>query len=224
MKNNSILLLICFVFFATAIVFPNKCMAKELKDIHSILLLIDVSGSMEGAKIDSVKSAAKSIINMLLPCNAEFSIMGYSGTEDNPIPYQINFTTNQNDLFSFIDKLKPASNTPLGAAIKAASFYFKANRNPASVRQTIVLLGDGRSDDNVSDALKQIKDRNSLIQCECIGFCIENDIQAKEQLKLIAAETNGEYYVATEATNVIKAYIKSSIKRIRINTKFNILF
>jgi uncharacterized protein YegL len=188
--------------------------ARESSQIQSILLLIDVSGSMEGAKIDSVKNAAKSIIKMLLPCKAEFSVMGYSGASDNPIQFQHGFTTNKNELFTFIDKLKPNSNTPLGAALKAASYYFKANKNSASTKQTIILLGDGRSDDNISEALKELKERSSLIQCECIGFCIQNDKQAEEQLKLIAHETKGEYYVATEAANVIKAYIKSSIKTI----------
>ena len=212
MKNRYSFLLIYFIALLSSLTFSTQCEAKETKDLHSILLLIDVSGSMEGAKIDSVKSAAKSIIKMLLPCNTEFAVMGYSGSNDNPVPYKLGFTSHENELVSFINKLKPNSNTPLGAAIKIASFYFKANKNPASVKQTIILLGDGRSDDNVSEALKELKEQNSLIQSECIGFCIQNDSQAEEQLKLIASETKGEYYVATEATNVIKAYIKSSIK------------
>ena len=217
MTNRSLLFYIFCICLFVSITLPNRCKAQGSKDIHSILLLIDVSGSMEGAKIDSVKSAAKSIIKMLLPCNTEFSIMGYSGTEDNPVPYQLNFTTNENELFSFINKLKPNSNTPLGAALKIASFYFKANKNPSSLRQTIILLGDGRSDDNISEALKELKDRNSIIQCECIGFCIQNDKQAEIQLKQIARETMGEYYDATESSNVIKAYFKSSIKTIISN-------
>jgi Mg-chelatase subunit ChlD len=206
-----LLIIICELTFMSSTL---KCATTETKDMSSILLLIDVSGSMKGAKIDSVKSAAKSIINMLLPCNVEFSVMGYSGNEINPVPFHINFTNKQNELFDFIDKLQPNSNTPLGAALKTASFYVKANKNNASIKQTIVLLGDGRSDDNISEALKQIRDKKSLVQCECIGFCIENDKQAEVQLKQIALETKGEYYAATEATNVIHAYIKSSIKTI----------
>ncbi len=209
------LAIITFVFFTAA--FPSPCKATEVKEVHSILLLIDVSGSMAGAKIDSVKSAAKFIIDMLLPCNTEFSVMGYSGKDDKPVPFQLGFTTNRKRLLTFIDSLKARSNTPLGAALKTASFYFKANKSLLSTRQTIILLGDGRSDDNVVLALKELKEKEALITCECIGFCLLYDKLAEQQLKLIAAETHGEYYDAAEATKVIKAYIKSSLKTMMHN-------
>jgi uncharacterized protein with von Willebrand factor type A (vWA) domain len=136
-----------------------NCIHLNSRDIQSILCLVDVSGSMKGAKIDSVKSAAKKIINMLLPCNTEFSILGYSGKSDKPIRYYKNFTTNRNELLTFIDSLQPGSNTPLAAALKTACFSFKNNKNPKSVKQTIILLCDGRSDDNITVALKELGER-----------------------------------------------------------------
>ena len=213
--NNirNLILFITVVLFVN-FKFSNECKAESTKDIKSILFLIDVSGSMKGAKIDSVKSAAKRIITMLLPCNTEFAVMGYSGKPENPIPYQHHFTNNKSELLYFIDSLQPNSNTPLATALKTASYYFKHNKNPLSTKQTIILLGDGRSDDNISLALNELKERNSIVQCECIGFCLKNDKQAEEQLKQIASETHGEYYVSTEATNVIKAFLKTSIKSI----------
>jgi len=169
---------------------------------------------MRGPKIDSVKSATKRIINMLLPCNTEFSILGYSGKSDKPIKYYKNFTSNKFELLTFVDSLQPESNTPLAAALKSASFSFKNNKNPNSVKQTIILLCDGRSDDNITAALKELKERKSLIQCECIGFDIENDKQAQEQLKQIAHETGGEYYNAKDVSSVVKEFYKSGIKTI----------
>ena len=211
-KNKSNLLLLFLVVFT--LLTPNISKAQTPSDSHSILFLIDVSGSMKGAKIDSVKSAAKRIINILLPCNTEFSIMGYSGKNDISVPFQLPFTTNKDKLFSFIDSLQPNGNTPLGAALKTASFYIKNSPNLKSKKQTIILLGDGRSDDNITEALNELRERESLIQCECIGFCLQYDKQAEQQLKQIAFETNGEYYTATEATNVNKAFFKTSIKAI----------
>jgi len=194
--------------------FVINCKAQVSEGLQSVLCLVDISGSMKGQKIDSVKSATKKIINMLLPCNTEFSIMAYSGKSDKPIKYYKNFTTNKSELVSFIDSLQPEGNTPLGAALKSASFSFKNNKNPKSVKQTIILLCDGRSDDDIGNALKELKEKKSLIQCECIGFDIENDKQAEIQLNQIAHETAGEYYSATNVTNVIKAFFKSSIKTI----------
>jgi hypothetical protein len=53
-----------------------------------------------------------------------------------------------------------------------------------------------------------------LIQCECIGFDIENDKQAKDQLVQIARETGGEYYDARDVSSVVKQFYKSGIKTI----------
>jgi uncharacterized protein YegL len=191
-----------------------KCRAQDSDNFHSVLLLIDVSGSMNGIKMDSVKSAAKQIVKMLLPCNTEFSVMGFSGKKENPIPFRFDFSSNQSDLLSFIDKLKPEGGTPLGAALKTASLYFTAHKVGVPSKQSIILLSDGRSDDNVLAVLKELKERNALVPCECIGYEIENDKIAGEQLKQIAHETGGEYYVATDVSNIIKAFLKTSIKAI----------
>lgn len=188
--------------------------AQSAAKDHSVLLLIDISGSMTGTKIDSVKSAAKQIIRMLLPCNTEFSVMGFSGTKEKPVPFLLDFTSNEFDLLTFVDKLKPEGGTPLGAALKKASYSFISLPKRPGTNQSIILLGDGRSDDNVPAALKELKERKALIQCECIGFEIANDKVSEEQLKLIASETKGEYYEATDVSNVIKAFYKSSIKTI----------
>lgn len=184
------------------------------ENLHSVLFLIDVSGSMTGAKIDSVKSATKQIVRMLVPCNTEFSVMAYSGKKENPTIFSLPFSTNEFELLTFIDGLKAEGGTPLGVAIKRGSFYFNSDKNTKSVQQTIILLSDGRSDDNISEALKELKERKSTIRCECIGFDIENDKPAQEQLKMIAKETGGEYYVASDVSNVVKAFLKSSIKTI----------
>lgn len=210
-KKQVPLYIICFL---VVLISSMNCKASYIENIQSVLFLIDVSGSMNGVKIDSVKSATKQIIKMLLPCNIEISAMGYSGKKDNPIKYYHKFSTNEANLLSFIDSLVPEGNTPLGSSLKAASYYFKNNKNPKSVKQTIILLGDGRSDDNITEALKEIKERNSLIHCECIGFDIENDKLAEDQMKKIALETGGEYYVAPGVSDVIKAFYKPGIKAI----------
>jgi uncharacterized protein YegL len=203
-------LLLLFIFFC----FGKNILAEDPGDRQSILCLIDVSGSMKGQKLDSVKSAAKQIVGMLLSCNVEFSIIGYAGKSENPFKYYKNFSVNKTELLSFIDSLQSEGNTPLGAALKAASFSFKNNKDKRSKRQTIILLCDGRSDDDIASALKTLKERNSLIQCECIGFDIDNDKLAQSQLKDIANTTGGEYYNASDAAKVVKNFYKSGIKTI----------
>jgi hypothetical protein len=170
---------------------------------------------MMGVKMDSVKSSAKQIINMLLPCNTEFAIMGFTGDKDNPVPYRLNFTTNKTDLNGFIDKLNPWGGTRIGAAIKVASLQFKGySKLGKNKRATIILLSDGLSDDNIAAALKEIKDQNAFVQTDCIGYDLLKEPIAEQQLRQIAFVTGGEYYQAFEASNVIKAFVKSGIKTI----------
>ncbi|HEY9124075.1 MAG TPA: vWA domain-containing protein [Bacteroidales bacterium] len=186
--------------------------ARSIEEKQSILFLIDISGSMKGPKIDSVKSATKRIVEMISPCGAEISVMGFCGEKDNPIAYRLNFTSDKDKICNFIDSLRPNGNTPLGAALINATYYIKANKSPQSVKQTIILLGDGRSDDNVAEALKELTAKKALVQCECIGFCVQNEKYAEQQLMDIAQTTHGEYYVSSAATNVFKAFLKTSIK------------
>jgi uncharacterized protein with von Willebrand factor type A (vWA) domain len=47
-KNKTCLLLL--VLFNISLVFQNTCKAETPNDTHSILFLIDISGSMKGAK------------------------------------------------------------------------------------------------------------------------------------------------------------------------------
>jgi uncharacterized protein YegL len=193
----------------------NYCTAQNPKNQKSVLLIIDVSGSMMGEKMDSVKSAAKQIITMLLPCNTEFAIMGFNGKVENPVPFRMNFSTNKIELFAFIDKLKPMGGTLIGAALKIGSFYIAehAKLNKTS-KHTIILLSDGKSDDNIAQALKDLKEKKALIQTECIGYMLTEEKIAEQQLAQIAMETGGEYYSATAVSNVIKAFFKSGIKTI----------
>jgi len=212
-RNTKCTLVIIGIFIVALL--PTTSNAQKVENSGSVLLLIDCSGSMMGARMDSVKSAAKQIIGMLLPCNTEFAVMGFTGDKDNPVTYRLDFTRNKAELYAFIDKLHPWGGTRLGAALKVSSLYFTQHAKTAkSKKQTIIILSDGRSDDNVSATLKELKERKSLIQCECIGYVIENDKLAQDQLLQITRETGGEYFVASGVTNVIKAFQKTSIKTI----------
>jgi hypothetical protein len=61
----------------------------------SLLLLIDVSGSMQGAKLRSAKKAALESIKTSLRKGVEVSILAFSGSCNSPISKRINFTTNE---------------------------------------------------------------------------------------------------------------------------------
>lgn len=213
MKINSPILRSIIFLSALFLVLPGKAQTNQTS--RSILLLIDASGSMQGLKMDSVKSAAKQIITMMLPCNTEFAIMGFTGDKDNAVPFRLDFTTDRTSLFTFIDKLKPWGGTRIGAALKTGSLYLKSHSqiNKRS-KPIIILLSDGRSDDNVYEAFNELNSRKSVFQTECIGYDLLKDKTAEDQLMFLASKTGGEYYSATDVTNVAKAFFKTTIKTI----------
>ncbi|HEX2935568.1 MAG TPA: vWA domain-containing protein [Bacteroidales bacterium] len=213
MKINSPILRSIILLSALFLVLPGKAQTNQTS--RSILLLIDASGSMQGLKMDSVKSAAKQIITMMLPCNTEFAIMGFTGDKDNAVPFRLDFTTDRTNLFTFIDKLKPWGGTRIGAALKTGSLYLKSHSqiNKRS-KPIIILLSDGRSDDNVYEAFNELNSRKSVFQTECIGYDLLKDKTAEDQLMFLASKTGGEYYSATDVTNVAKAFFKTTIKTI----------
>ena len=80
----------------------------------SLLLLIDVSGSMSGGKLKSAKQAALESIATSLKKGVEISILAFSGNCSSPISKRINFTTDKQSLTDFVNSLYAGGGTPFG--------------------------------------------------------------------------------------------------------------
>jgi uncharacterized protein YegL len=193
--------------------FNIKSYSQKQGSLKSIMLIIDSSGSMQGVKMDSVKTAAKRIIKMLLPCNTEFAILGFTGDKVYPVPFRMDFSQDINKLYSFIDGLKPWGGTRIGDALKVGNLIFQNHMKMVkSSKQAIILLSDGLSDDNVIQAVKEIRLHKPYLAIDCIGYDLNKEKMAEDQLRQVASQTGGEYYQVTDVSKVGKAFIKSSLK------------
>jgi len=161
----------------------------------SLLLLIDVSGSMSGAKLKSAKQAALETIAISLKKGVEISILAFSGGCGNPISKRINFTTNEQSLTSFVNSLSSGGGTPLGNALKIANNYLYQSKSGSSQTQMIILLADGDDNcGNISSVMASLRNKGIIFRHQTIGLEVNSNSKAARQLQSIATRSGGVYH------------------------------
>ncbi|PHS40639.1 MAG: hypothetical protein COB07_03800 [Sulfurovum sp.] len=161
----------------------------------SLLLLIDVSGSMSGAKLKSAKQAALETIMTSLKKGVEISILAFSGNCGSPISKRINFTTNEQSLNSFMNSLSAAGGTPLGNALKIANNYLYQSKSNASQTQMIILLADGDDNcGNINSVMASLRNKGIIFRHQTIGLEVSSNSKAARQLQSIATSSGGVYH------------------------------
>ena len=178
----------------------------------SLLLLIDVSGSMDGEigngnpeiKITAAKQAASDAARRAVSRNrVEIAILAFEGTCSRPVPRHVNFTSDIDVLERFIDSLQPGGGTPMAPALLFANRFMKSEGAPAARDQMIVLLADGQNDcGSVADAMSELSASGVIFRHETVGFGIAPDSVAAQDLRDIATTSGGAYHHAADATQL----------------------
>ncbi len=170
----------------------------------SLILLIDVSGSMEGAKLDSAKQAAIETTRKAVRNKSEVAILAFEGDCGNPVERYIDFTGNENQLVAFIDGLSAQGGTPLATALDVSNRFMKQRKSAASKTQMILLLADGDDDcGGLDEVLGELKRNNLLYRHETVGLEVSDE--ARKQLRNIATQSGGNYHNAT-SENLSKVF------------------
>lgn len=161
----------------------------------SLLLLIDVSGSMAGAKLKSAKQAALETIDTSLKKGVEISILAFSGSCSNPISKRIDFTRDRQRLTNFVNSLSSGGGTPLGNALKIANNYLFKSKSSSSQTQMIILLADGDDNcGNIRSVMANLKSQGIIFRHQTIGLEVNSNSQAAKQLQSIATQSGGVYH------------------------------
>ncbi len=108
----------------------------------SILLLIDISGSMSGQKIEKVKSLADKILSKTIITNSEVALLTFSGVCTNPIVDSCGFETSLLIKEQFIENLTFEGKTTTSEAYKAAVLYLKRYARKESGDKLIFVITD----------------------------------------------------------------------------------
>ena len=170
----------------------------------SLVLLMDVSGSMEGVKLESAKQAAVSAIRKAIKNNTELAILTFEGDCGDPINASIGFTQDEDSLITFVEGLTALGGTPLATSLEVTNRFMAQHKSPGSQVQMILLLADGDDDcGGLNTVLQVLKQDNLLYRHETVGLEVSD--AARRQLQTIAAQSGGNYHHAT-SDNLSKVF------------------
>ena len=174
----------------------------------SMLLLMDVSGSMSGRKLEALKQATTSVCQTAIQNNCEVSILTYADDCREPIKDSCSFTRDINKLLKFIQNIRVGGGTPTYEAYDYASNYVNKHSDPKSKIKVITLLTDG--DANVctplDSVLYKIKKRGNMYKTQTILYDLSDQSIAFEDLQKISTVTNGKFYSAQKFEDLGSAF------------------
>jgi Ca-activated chloride channel family protein len=174
---------------------------QQIKELpKDIIFVIDISGSMEGEKIEQARDALRFCINTLRP-DDRFEIIAFSsglqsfqGQMNHAAPDAI-----QNARY-FIDKLTSNGGTNINEALQTA---LKLKKNEDTRPTSIIFLTDGlptEGEQNISKIISNVKNlRKDFIRTFCFGVGYDVNTFLLDQ---IAAESHGAAQYVKPGENI----------------------
>ena len=106
---------------------------------NSVVILIDASGSMQGAKMDNAKATARQRVGGLQP-DTELAVIAFSGNSLK-FPFAAMDADGRARAQAAINTITAGGGTPLAAAIRDAGGYLRGKAG--GKRLTLIVLSDG---------------------------------------------------------------------------------
>lgn len=161
-----------------------------------IVLAIDVSGSMSGAKLDQAKQSAIAFVGTLGPTDTA-TLLAFNANVIEVVPP----TTDHAALEQGINALQPGGNTAAFDALYKAAEIVTAS--PPAARRVVVLLTDGEDTSSVYSArVAGDVARQALALVYTIGLGPD----ANDAVLTSLVEPGGKYYKAPSETDLAGIY------------------
>ncbi len=166
--------------------------AQDQQQPLSVIVVIDVSGSMAGARMEQAKQAATGFVQSLGP-NDQAAVFSFSDSVSTVVP----LTNDRLRLTNGIAGLQPSGATALYEAVQTTSF---AAASAGSPRSAVVLLTDGENEAPASTTTRDgslAVARGAGVPVFTIGVGATTD---EAYLRELASSTTGRYLPATPDT------------------------
>jgi len=169
----------------------------------SVLLVLDISGSMYGENIEIAKRSADAFIKLTPFERAECAIISF---DDNVYPV-CDFSRNATRLRSFVQNLQPSGGTDYNSAFLDLQAGILSTLKNAAYRKVVIFLSDGlcTADDQLISKLAQ--EQNTTVFSVMVGM------NAPDELKNISTSTGGQYFENVKTIQEA-VYIYSFIQQI----------
>lgn len=196
-------LIAALVLFAIAVVLSY--FSVEEKKVGSgsgeadVMLVIDVSGSMSGDKLEDAKNAASEFLNTL-DTSHRVGLISFSGNAQ----LMSHLTDDRNALVQSVNQLNTIGSTAMGDGMvlgaNTLSTEGEGNRTLCMVLMTDGHHNAGRS--SPDEGLRKLKSKGIITYT--VGFGIGADAPL---LQKIATETGGRYLYAASGTQLSNAFV-----------------
>ena len=213
--------LLSFITLTAAFARP-KTQVDVPRERATVVLVIDASQSMQATdvkptRLDAAKQAAIDFVKKL-PEKYNVSVVSMAGASAVLVPP----TTAHNTVENAINSIQLQDSTAIGegiaTALRALQQAPKDPKNPNSIAPgAIVLLSDGSNTTGRSPQQAAAEARTAKVPIYTIAYGTENgyvDLEGKrepvpvdhQEMKQIAAATNGDYFAAATAEQLKKVY------------------
>lgn len=197
-----------------------KGQVEQEKGPVNILLLIDASYSMKeelGGDMQKMDAAKQVLQNALtrIPADVNLGLRVFGHRfEGNPsIDCQQTALLvplgkgNRRSIIEQMRTVKPYGLTPLTYALRQAALDLTPMQGP----KTIILLSDGAETcgGDPCSFIARLENMGIKLKVDIVGLGLRRDKEAKEQLNCIATVSNGKYYDANTAAELIDSVAKS---------------
>lgn len=156
---------------------PNNYKAPEAKKLP-VILLLDVSGSMSGAKIDSLYDATIDMIETFAAAQAKEQIIDVAIiTFGDSVDLHTRYTPVKDLQAKGISKFKASGMTPMGTALRMAKDMIDdKNETPSRIyRPAVVLVSDGAPNDDWKGPMDKFINDGRSAKCQRFAVAIGND-------------------------------------------------
>lgn len=155
---------------------------------YDIALVVDVSGSMKGSRIEMAKTALNAFINAMMG-EDRCCLVKFNSTAT----LVHGLTSNKQELSASVNSLQANGNTNSNEGLQRGLFQLEFRSDSAN--KMLVLIGDGA----VSYAPRTLE---TAIKNNITIHCINVADGSSTAMETLAAETNGMYYYAATSEDI----------------------
>jgi len=157
---------------------------------NRLALMLDVSGSMQGQKIQSLRDAVTSFIQSCTFNDTSLALEPFGEASDQPSA-RVALTCFAPFLQSTVQMLQAHDSTPMDSAMEYVLHNYSLTRS--------VLISDGRPNSEACVFDQAMQFHKASLPCDCVH--IGDSVEGEACLKRVAEITGGQYIKFTDINN-----------------------
>jgi uncharacterized protein YegL len=197
---------------------PKKFTVSEPKPLP-VVLLLDVSSSMEGAKIDSLNMAVREMLDAFQHAAGEISIVLSVITFGGEVKCLYDPPYKKPVEIEWVD-LQSNSMTPMGTALKMAKAMIedKDTTKGSWYRPLIILVSDGQPNDSWEQPMETFIKGGRSSKCDRMAMAIGHDADESVLNRFTEGTSNPLFYAhnAKDIQKFFKLVTMSTIQRTKL--------